>query len=109
MEDYATTTDEHYLQFRMDGHKDKEPLPNTPLSRLYYSQTVLASRIVAFDGRDFTTVHVEPEKLLGWFLRASKKENADEDVPWGIRNVVLDYCDVKGGDAGRLSVARKNE
>ena len=53
-----------------------------------HEQTVLAARIVGFDGIHDISINVDGNVLLSWFNRATKEGNIDdEDIPIHIRGV----------------------
>ena len=74
------------------------------------SQTVMASRIVGFDGIHWDSVNAVGSKLLSWMNHATKEKRFDDvDIPHHIRTVTVRYSQLKGADAGKMSVAEKNQ
>ena len=66
MRNFHTGTDDKYFKDRQGGQKDGEPIPDSPLAGLFKDQTVLAVRIVGYNGVDDTSIIVDEDVLLDW-------------------------------------------
>ena len=65
MRDFHTGTSEKYKKDRKGGQIDGEPIEGSPLARLMHEQTVLAARIVGYDGVRNMSINVDADVLQG--------------------------------------------